>query len=84
MELVPWKNVTDHDPELQRETLGDLLELSLERALTGAICDPGTLTPRRYRGPKGDREYESINEWSARACVIVVASRLGLHRKGEY
>jgi hypothetical protein len=73
-----WRNVSPADPERTARSTAEVSTRSLEDALRRAICDPGGFTPRRMRGRKGDREYETVESWGARACAVLVRARLGV------
>jgi hypothetical protein len=67
-----WKLVTAPDPERTARSLEQARRGSLEDALTFGISDPGAFLPRKTRGPKGDREYEPLSQWTGRACALIV------------
>lgn len=48
--------------------------VDLQRRIRRAICDPGAFTPRE-RIPHVPDEYESIQNWGARAVMVVLAAR---------
>jgi hypothetical protein len=74
--------VTDHltvtppEPDRTARNLTVVAALSLEDALIQGISDPGSFLPRRMSvNLEGDREYEPLRLWQARACELIVTDR---------
>jgi hypothetical protein len=73
--VTAYRTVTTPDPERTASSLESARALDLEAALERGICDPGAFLPRRMSGRKGDREFEPLSQWAARACALIVLDR---------
>ena len=69
------RTVTPPDPDRTERSLESIRSLSLEEALIHGISDPGSFLPRRMSGRKGERKYEALAIWQARACALIVTDR---------
>lgn len=74
--MTAHRTVTPDDPIRTAFNLTAIESLSLEDALVQGITDPGSFLPRRMSvGMVGDREYEALTSWQARACALIVTDR---------
>lgn len=69
------RTVTPPDPERTARNLEVTRTRTLEDALAFGCGDPGAFLPRRVTGTKGDRVYEPLINWQARACALIVTDR---------
>lgn len=76
-----WRWVTPPDPDRTDTNICAAAALNLKDAIAWAISDPGSFVPRKVRGPRTDREYESVPAWGARAVMVLLLDRLDIEAK---